>query len=69
MVVNSTLSNSDAIRAAPVIRAVERIELPSTKQRMIAARSDLLNLFILTLCVRVVTTVCRDGRGAEKGKR
>jgi hypothetical protein len=55
-------------RAAPVMREVERIELPSIRQRMIAARSHLLNLFILTLCVSAVTTVCHGtGTYLEKG--
>ena len=48
------------LRAAPVIRAVDRIEFPSTSARMICARSALLNRFILKLCVRVVTTVWHD---------
>jgi hypothetical protein len=46
---------------------VERIELPSTKHRMICARSARLNLFILTLCVSALTTVCHsECRGIEK---
>jgi hypothetical protein len=53
-------------RAAPVMRAVERIELPSMRHRMICALSALLNLFILQLCVRVVPTVWHGvGTGRE----
>jgi hypothetical protein len=44
-------------RAKPVMRETERIELPSTSARMICARSALLNLFIVKLCVSALPTV------------
>jgi hypothetical protein len=50
-------SRHRVLRAAAVSRAVDRIEFPST---MIAARSVLLKLFILKLCVTAVTTVCHS---------
>jgi len=53
-------------RALPVIRATDRIELPSTSARMIVARSALLNRFILTLCVRVVPTVWHSPKPMPK---
>ena len=42
------------------LRAVERMEFPSTRHRMICARSLVDSLYILQLCVRLVTTVCHD---------
>jgi hypothetical protein len=37
--------------AAPVMRTVARIELPSVRQPMICARLSVLNLFMRSLCL------------------
>jgi hypothetical protein len=37
--------------AAPVMRTVERIELPSTRQPMISARLDVVSLFMPPICM------------------
>src|ERR1051325_2424996 len=47
--------------AAPVIRTVARIELPSTRHPMIRARSSVLSLFIVTIML--------DRSGISQGGR
>ena len=48
------------LRAAPVIRAVERIELPSHRQRMIAARSSLLSTWEPVVTVLLAAALLGD---------
>ncbi len=45
------------LRAIPVIRAVERIELPSTKHLTIAARLALFSAFILNVMLDIIQIV------------
>ena len=46
--------------AAPVIRTVERMLLPSTRQPMIWARFSVLSLFIVTILLEL-----SDGKTAQ----
>ncbi len=46
--------------AAPVMRTVARMELPSTRQPTMRARCSVLNLFILTIMLD-----CRQTRNAS----
>ena len=50
----------DRVLREPVMRLVERIELPSTSSGMICARSDRLNLFILMMLEDCDNSVSRS---------